>query len=920
MIRDRKERLKEALLRWEQTPAEERDAFWAALEAEDSEVAREARILVAQPTVRPLETGAMAAAGADAVRRIGEEAAAGRQVGPYTLVEVIGVGGMGAVYRAEQREPVRREVAVKLLVGGVSLGRIAERFAAEQKALALMDHPGIARLLDAGADSTGTPYIAMELVRGTPITRYCRDRGLPRREVLDLFVAICRATQHAHLKGIIHRDLKPSNILVAEVDGRPTVKIIDFGIARIVEGPDGSGPMTQLTGEGQIVGTLEYMSPEQAEGRAREIDLRTDVYSLGAVLYELLIGSLPYDLTGLTLTQAIDVIRREAPQPFRRTRATGRRIDDDLETIARKALGKEPARRYDGAGALADDVDRYLRSEPIVARPPSTAYQFRTMMKRNRRVVITGAAAFVFLAIFGVTMTVLYAGQSRERERAESEARKAEAVSDFLQRMLASANPTLLGRDATVREVTDQSLRELGTSFPRHPDVHAVIEGTLGRTYASLGQMNRADSLLRVAHGRHSRAKGDHDLGSLAILRERVNVARELNRLEEADSLGQEAVRLAREATGDKSLETARSLHVLGWSQVYPHPARSESLLTEAERIARAHPNTRALRGEILSALATAVGLNDRAPEAERHLLLSIQLLEEEYGPMDYRLAGSLSTLGDLLQHQARHEEAIAANARALALAEPRLGPDHPEIAVHLNNVAVSHMLAGNYAAADTLMQRAARIFLSTYGETHPHVQTAYNNIGYIQCARVRFDEAIRWYSRAVVIAERLGTDQTRDALAPYTNLVDLQFELGRMADATVNTRKIARIVAELEVGGRPVLPFAYGTLGRCYWELGEYAASERNFRRALENMTAGNANGNSVEATRTGLALTLHRLGQTVAADSILRESGPAIAGSTENPVIARSALKRLIRHYREVGDEERVAFYRAAEAKLPR
>ena len=343
----------------------------------------------------------------------------GTVIGPYKLIEPIGEGGMGSVWMAQQTEPVKRLVALKLIKAGMDSRQVIARFEAERQALALMDHANIARVLDGGT-SGGRPYFVMDLVKGMPITRYCDEHHLTPRQRLELFIPVCQAVQHAHQKGIIHRDLKPSNVLVALYDGRPVPKIIDFGIAKAAG--QQLTDRTLVTGFGSIVGTLEYMSPEQAEVNQLDIDTRSDIYALGVLLYELLTGSPPFrrkELTQAGILEMLRVIREQEPtkpstklstaeglptlaanrgtEPARLTKL----VRGELDWIVMKALEKDRNRRYETANGFAMDVQRYLADEPVLACPPSAGYRLRKFARRNKGGLAVAALVLFFLALLG---------------------------------------------------------------------------------------------------------------------------------------------------------------------------------------------------------------------------------------------------------------------------------------------------------------------------------------------------------------------------------------------------------------------------------------------------------------------------------------------------------------------------------------
>src|SRR6266404_5454521 len=523
----------------------------------------------------------------------------GDSIGGYKLLQQIGEGGCGVVYMAEQEEPVRRRVALKIIKPGMDTKSVIARFEAERQALALMNHPNIAKVFDAGATEAGRPYFVMELVRGVKITEYCNQNSLTTEDRLGLFVQVCQAVQHAHQKGIIHRDIKPSNILVTQsLEGVAMPMVIDFGVAKATT----DQPLTDktvFTAFEMLIGTPAYMSPEQAARSSVDVDTRTDIYSLGVLLYELLTGSTPFE-TGELLKVGLDeirrVIREEEPlRPSTRlskmpganltTIAQHRRseppkliraISGDLDWIVMKAVEKNRTRRYETANGLALDVQRFLAHEAVSARPPSKLYKFQKTVQRNRLLFI-GLGIIATLLI--VSLIVVSASLAQERQSR----REARQVKQFLEEMLQGVGPNVaLGRDtAILREILDQTASRVGKELTNQPAVEAELRSVIGTLYYRTGQHQQAEKMHRAALAIRRKRFGSKSPEVAASLNELGLTLMTGGKLSEAAQVNREALDIRRRRFGNENANVATSQNNLA------HVYTQMGTLTEAEALAR---------------------------------------------------------------------------------------------------------------------------------------------------------------------------------------------------------------------------------------------------------------------------------------------------------------------------------------------
>lgn len=794
----RAEKLFDALL--ELSPAE-REAFIARECAAEPELAAEVRQLLAHYEAAPPEF-LQSPAGEPG------RAQALDSIGPYDLKEVLGEGGMGVVYRAEQREPVVRTVALKILKLGMDSREILARFEGERQALARLEHPNIARVYDAGTTLDGRPYFVMEYVQGQPITTYCDAHRLTPRQRIELFIGLCRGVQYAHQQGIIHRDLKPMNILVAEHDGVAQAKVIDFGVAKAVrQGLDGTTLFTQL---GQLVGTLEYMSPEQAE--AAPVDTRTDVYSLGAVLYELLVGVLPIDAATLReagISAMMRLIReQEPPRPSTRAktlagssalvadrrsvapRTLTRTLRGELDWIALKALEKDRDRRYGTVAELAADLQRHLVDEPVSARPASSWYLLRKFVRRHRVGVALAGTIVGAVAVLAVSMTVQASRIARERDRANHEADVARQVKDFLVDIFYVSDPEeAQGSDISAREILNRS----ATRVDELEDVavRAELSGTLGAVYHNLGLYGQSDSLYLQAKDLWLMSKGPDHPATLQACGDVANSYKALGRYAEAESLFTAAIdgwRRLGLADDRRALDAASRLANTYRAQHRYESAEALYLETLASwRLLEGDDGLEVLRTRNnLAFCYSTQGRYDEAAAICEDVLPRMRRVAGDDSPRTFRV---IDTLGEIYRKQERYDEAEVLMREALAGRRKVLGVDHPNYLRGLESLASLKFSLEDHAEAERLFQEVLAGRRRTLGAEHPSTVVAMHNVAAAQSELGRQEEALDLGAEVLRIRLKiLGEDH------PYTQgtrhmLAMIQADLGDYDQALEHLR-----------------------------------------------------------------------------------------------------------------------------------
>lgn len=659
------------------------------------------------------------------------------RIGPYRVLEKLATGGMGEVYAAEQLTPVRRKVAIKIIRAGMDSSEVIARFDSERQALAMMNHPNIARIIDAGESDSARPYFVMEYVPGVPLVDYCDKQGLDLDSRLEIFIKVCRAVQHAHQKGIIHRDLKPSNILVMEQDGEPVIKVIDFGIAKALN--QQLTERTLHTRIGHIIGTPEYMSPEQAELSPLEVDTRSDVYSLGVIFFELLSGRVPFKFgKDSGLLEIRRTIQRDAVPPLgswlcrepvaaeevasrRQIRAPElcRRLKGELESIAYMALAKAPQSRYPTADALAEDVQRYLDCDPVVASSTQRFYQARKFLWRHRFGLAATVLAFVLVTSFAGLMANQAAAIRVERDRANQEARTSQQVADFLEEVFKQAGPfEAKGEELSAVGLLDEGVKRLPVSMPEPSIARIRLSRILGQVYSDLGRYEQANDLLLRALEDSKALLGDRHKESLVALSEYSRNRWMLGDLAAAEKGYQEVYEGYREMFGANSQHAARILANLGGIQISRrlYSRASETLekarLAMVESFGADHVNTVLITAN----LATVMNSIGKTAEATRILEPAMPRLESELGKNHPHVLGIKSNLGKMYLSLDRIEEGISLLSETLAGQQKVIGPMHQDTLLTEAFLAEGHYRCGAKDTGLAEMQDVLRRLTDVFG------------------------------------------------------------------------------------------------------------------------------------------------------------------------------------------------------------
>jgi tetratricopeptide (TPR) repeat protein len=749
-----------------------------------------------------------------------------------------------------------------LVKAGMNTREVIARFESERQALALMDHPAIAKVFDAGSTTQGVPYFVMEYVAGVPITTYCDNHRLSTRERLVLFIRVCEGVQHAHQKAIIHRDLKPSNVLVTEVDGRAAPKIIDFGVAKALTQKLTADSM--FTRVGALIGTPEYMSPEQANSSGEDIDTRTDVYSLGVIFYELLAGVPPLDLRKIAFDEFLRRLREEEPSkpstkirtqdPATSTEVARKRqteplnlvkqIRGDLDSIALKALEKDRSRRYGSPSDFATDIGRYLKNEPVLAVAPSVAYRARKFARRYR-VALATTAAFVLVLIVAAGISIWQSVRAtKQRDRADAQAAVAQAVNDFLQNdLLAQASAATQSRPSTkpdpdlkVRTALDRAAARITGRFDRQPEVEAAIRDTIGETYVDLGLYPEARTQFERALELHRRMLGATDPKTLRTM-DRLGHAEWLQGdYAEAEPLLGRTLEIQRRVLGPEHPDALATLNNL--ANIYDSRGKyvqAEALFSQTLEIQRRvlgteHPDTL----HSMNNLANAYNEEGKYPQAEALHSQTLEIVRRVFGQEHPGTLLSMNNLANVYREQGKYVQAAALFSQTLEIERRVLGPEHPDTLRSMNSLAAVYDEQGNYTQAEALFSQTLEIQRRVLGPEHMETLRSVANVASAHEALGKYEQAEALFSQTLETLRRVLGPEHPSTLICMNNLAETYGLRGQYAPAeTLFSKTLA--VSRRVLGPEHPLTLAFLTaFAFMYQRQGKYTLAETHAAQTL--------------------------------------------------------------------------------------
>jgi tetratricopeptide (TPR) repeat protein len=773
-------------------------------------------------------------------------------IGPYRLIQLLGTGGMGEVWRAEQTEPFHRTVALKLIKAGMDTRAVVARFDSERQALALMEHPNIAKVYDAGETPEGRPYFVMEYVPGIPITDYCDRHCLTIKERLELLMRVCEGVQHAHQKAIIHRDLKPSNVLVQELDQKPVPKIIDFGLAKA------TGPrlteMTMFTEIGAMVGTPAYMSPEQADRNERNIDTRTDVYALGVILYELLVGTLPFGVPELReagLDAMLQKIRQQEPtRPSIKVKSAGgsskdaaakrgeepqtlvRHLRGELDWITMKALEKDRARRYGSPSELAADLQRHMQNQPVLAGPPSATYRAGKFIRRHRYGAAVAAGAIVLLLAFTITTALQARRIARERDRANR-------ITDFMVGMFKVSDPNeARGNQVTAREILDKASKEITTGLSTDAEVQSDLMQTMARTYVNLGLYTLAQGLAQTALENRQRMLGAENRKTLESMTQLGWILDREGRDNEAEKLTRQALATEKRVLGFEDPLTLDSMDnlavILERQGGYKEEEALQRNLVEIRSRRLGPDNIATIRS--MANLATAVRLLGRTAEAEQMYRNTLEIEQRVLGREHPQTIATMHNYANLLDEQGHYAEAEKLYRQTLEIETRVLGPDHPDTADTM--MTLGNALAygpGRSADAEALYRKSLAIQERVLGPDHPGTIRALEGLANILSTEGHYAEAEKLHRQILAIRQRTLAPEHTDVLLSKYNLADVLCKEGRFPESEKLFRETLEAQTRVLGPENPDTLASQASLARVLISEGHYAEAEPIARQTLD-------------------------------------------------------------------------------------